>query len=80
METCTKGKTDKLIPLTCIAKGIRERYILVEWPEIQEYMDHPRWSECIFCIEIPGHPCPDVAYMVPETLYNEINYNYGMGN
>ena len=36
-----------------------ERYILVEWPEIQNFMDHPRWSECIFCMEIEGHPCPD---------------------
>lgn len=36
-------------------------------------MEHPRWSECIFCMEIEGHPCPDNAYMVPESLYEEVN-------
>lgn len=50
-----------------------ERYILVEWPKIQTFMDHPRWSECIFCMEIEGHPCPDNSYMVPESLYKEVN-------
>ena len=50
-----------------------ERYILVGWPEIQTFMDHPRWSECIFCTEIIGHPCPDNSYMVPESLYKEVN-------
>jgi len=50
-----------------------ERYIMVTWPEIQEYMHHERFSECIFCIEIEGHPCPDSTYMVPESLYQEIN-------
>lgn len=50
-----------------------ERYILVGWPEIQDFMDHPRWSECIFCTETEGHPCPDNAYMVPESLYEEVN-------
>ena len=50
-----------------------ERYILVEWPEIQDFMSHPRWSECIFCMEIEGHPCSDNSYMVPESLYKEVN-------
>ena len=50
-----------------------ERYILVEWPEIQIFMEHPRWSECILCIEIAGHPCPDNSYMLPESLYKEVN-------
>lgn len=50
-----------------------ERYILVEWPEIQNFMNHPKWSECIFCMEIEGQPCPDQSYMVPESLYKEAN-------
>lgn len=50
-----------------------EKYVLVEWPEIQIFMDHPRWGECIFCTEIIGHPCPDGSYMVPESLYKEVN-------
>lgn len=49
-----------------------EKYILVEWPEIQEFMDHLRWSECIFCMEIEGHPFPDSAYMIPEDIYKEV--------
>lgn len=43
---------------------------MVSWPEIQDYMEHPRWNECIFCTEIEGHPCPDNTYMIPEDLYN----------
>lgn len=53
---------------------MREKYLLVEWPDIQDFMEHPRWSECIFCQEIEGHPCPDSTYAVPESLYNEV-YN-----
>ena len=49
-----------------------EKYLLVSWPEIQMFMDHPRWSECIFCTEIPGHPCGDSTYAVPESLYEEV--------
>lgn len=73
METQTA--TAKIIninasPVLC---GTAERYILVGWPEIQDFMEHPRWSECIFCMETEGHPCPDNAYMVPESLYEEVN-------
>lgn len=51
-----------------------EKYILVSWPEIQDFMNNPRWSECKFCIETEGHPCGDSTYMVPEDLYDEV-YN-----
>lgn len=56
------------------------KYILETWPEIQQYMHHPRWNECIYCTEIDGHPCPDSAYMIPESLYNEINSTYNEQN
>lgn len=49
-----------------------EKYVLVTFPEIHDFMVHKRWGECIFCQEITGHPCPDSAYMVPEDLYNEV--------
>lgn len=52
---------------------MKNKYILVSWPDVQTYMGHPRWNECIFCKEIPGHSCPDCSYMIPEDLYNEIN-------
>lgn len=49
------------------------KYVMATWPEIQEYMDHSRWNECILCTSIKGHPCPDGAYMIPVDLYEEIN-------
>lgn len=49
-----------------------EKYVLVSFPEIQYFMEHPRWSECIFCIEIEGHPCEDSTYAVPEDLYYQV--------
>lgn len=55
------------------------KYILVSFPEIQDFMDNPRFSECIFCTEIEGHPCEDSTYAVPEDLYNEVynkNFSY----
>jgi hypothetical protein len=52
------------------------KYVMVSWPEIQDYMEHPRFEECIFCQEIEGHPCPDNSYMVPEDLYLDIQGSY----
>lgn len=49
-----------------------EKYVKVTFPETQNFMDHPRWSECIFCMEIQDHPCEDSTFMVPESLYNEV--------
>lgn len=49
-----------------------EKYVLVGWPEIQEFMEHERWEECVFCLERGGHPCKDSTYAVPENLYEEV--------
>lgn len=43
---------------------------MVTFPEIQDFMEHERWGECIFCQAIDGHPCPDSTYMVPESIYH----------
>lgn len=51
---------------------MKEKYVLVGWPEVQYLMDHPRWCECIFCVEIEGHECPDSTYAIPESLYDEV--------
>lgn len=53
---------------------MKELYVLISWPEIQDFMEHERWGECIFCQEIEGHSCPDSTYAVPVNLYEEI-YN-----
>lgn len=51
---------------------MNEKYIMVTWPEVQIFMDDKRWSECILCTSIEGHPCPDSTYMVPESLYDKV--------
>lgn len=56
-------------------KVMETKYILVTFPEIQDFMEHPRFNECIFCMEIEGHPCPDSSYMIPEDLYYEVEKN-----
>lgn len=50
-----------------------ERYILVQWPESQLLMDHPRFGECILGMDIDGHvEVGSSAYLVPESLFNEL--------
>ena len=71
METLTKEQREKVTNHATTCSSI-EKYILVDWPEIQMFMEHPRWSECIFCTEIPGYPCGDSTYAVPESLYEEV--------
>lgn len=65
-NTCTEGV------MGCTLCDALQKYVLVSWPEVQLFMDHPRWSECIFCTEIAEHPCPDNSYMIPEEIYEEI--------
>jgi hypothetical protein len=50
----------------------RTHYILTTFPEIQLFMDHKRFNECVFCMEIEGHPCKDCTYAIPEDLYKEV--------
>lgn len=48
-------------------------YKLVQWPESQMLMEHPRFHECLFVDNIEGHD--DVGssvYMCPVDLYEEI--------
>lgn len=59
-------------PKVSYPKTKKIKYVLVGWPEIQMFMEHLRWFECIFCIEIPGHPCGDSTYAVPESLYEKV--------
>jgi hypothetical protein len=43
------------------------KYIQVEWPEYQYFMDGSRWNECI-----PVTDGDISSYMIPEDYYNEI--------
>jgi hypothetical protein len=54
------------------------KYILIEWPESQIIMEHPRFNECLFVNYVEGHEDPgSSAWMVPEDLYCEV---YEEGN
>lgn len=48
-------------------------YKLVSFPEIQAYMDHERWDECMLCISTDAEDTSSSDYAVPEDLYNEVN-------
>ena len=43
------------------------KYVIVTFPEIQEYMDSERWNECYQLL------ADDPSYIVPEDLYEWIN-------
>ena len=49
-----------------------KKYILVKWPNSQEFMEHPRFNECYLVQAIEGQEGFSAAYFVPEDLYNEI--------
>ena len=50
-----------------------EKYVLVEWPESQELMEHERFNECLLVQDIDEHEeVGGSAYMCPEDLYKEV--------
>lgn len=52
------------------------KYILVEWPNTQYFMEHPRYSECYHCDGVDFNNRETCgALMVPEDLYEEIELN-----
>ena len=53
------------------------KYVLVTFPESQLLMDSPRFNECLFVQDIPGHDeVGPSTYMCPEDLYDDITNNY----
>ena len=44
------------------------KYIILGWPEIQKFMDHPRWDECKMIAS------DDIEYAIPEDLYDDVEY------
>ena len=50
-----------------------KKYVLVEWPESQELMEHERFNECLMVQDIEGHiEVGGSAYMCPEDLYEKV--------
>ena len=54
---------------------MKELYVKVDFPDIQEFQEHPRWNECIPASTIcdgDGVDVPSCTYFVPVDLYNEV--------
>lgn len=42
------------------------KYVCVEWPEYQIFMEHPRFEDdCYYCLD-------SSVYFIPEDLYDEV--------
>lgn len=58
---------------------MKELYVKVDFPDIQEFQEHPRFDECIPASTIcngDGVDVPSCTYFVPIDLYNEIIRGY----
>ncbi len=44
------------------------KYIKVDWPDYQEFIELPEFDECFYCVE-------DNSYFIPEYLYNKTTLN-----
>ena len=52
---------------------MNDLYIKVYWPEIQDFMEHPRYKECYMCESLDVEDVNLVSvYMVPKNLYEEV--------
>lgn len=49
------------------------KYILVQWPEIQDYMEHPRYNECFSANKIDENDS-NSYWFVPVDLIAEVEY------
>ena len=58
---------------------MKELYVKVDFPDIQEFQEHPRFDECIPASTIcngDGVDVPSCTYFVPVDLYNEVLRGY----
>ena len=58
---------------------MKELYVKVDFPDIQEFQEHPRFNECIPASTIcngDGIDVPSCTYFVPVDLYNEVMKGY----
>lgn len=54
---------------------MKELYVKIDFPDIQEFQEHPRFDECIPASTIcngDGVDVPSCTYFVPVDLYNEV--------
>ena len=58
---------------------MKELYVKVDFPDIQEFQEHPRSDECIPASTIcngDGVDVPSCTYFVPVDLCNEVIKGY----
>ena len=58
---------------------MKELYVKVDFPDIQEFQEHPRFDECIPASTIcngDGVDVPSCTYFVPVGLYDEVMKEY----
>lgn len=51
---------------------MEQKYILVQWPQSQLFMEHPRFDECYLVQPLEHQPQYSSAYFIPEDLYEEL--------
>ena len=51
---------------------MKELYVKVDFPDIQEFQEHPRWNECIYADLALNPDVPSGTCFVPIDLYNEV--------
>lgn len=64
---------------------MKELYVKVDFPDIQEFQEHPRWNECVYADLALNPNIPCGTCFVPIDLYNEViekhysstGYQYG---
>ena len=53
--------------------GEEMTYSLIRWPEIQDYMDHPRWNECFDAQRIDESDS-ESYWFVPDDIVAEVEW------
>lgn len=48
-------------------------YSLLRWPEVQDYMDHPRWNECFYASRVDESDT-DSYWFVPDDIVAEVEW------
>ena len=51
---------------------MKELYVKVDFPDIQEFQEHPRWNECVYADLALNPNIPCGTCFVPIDLYNEV--------
>ena len=59
-----------------ILSYMKELYVKVDFPDIQEFQEHPRWNECVYADLALNPNIPCGTCFVPVDLYDEVMKRY----